>query len=381
MNSIPQSGKILFAHPSPDLYGSDLQLVQTVEAFKDGIDATVILPESGPLVELLYSRDKEVKISDFPVLRKSVLSIRGALRYLSRLVNGVIVQSRLVRKDRPLLIYVNTITIPIWLIVAHITGTKSIVHVHEAEDRGNRSSRRVLLSPLLLADHVIVNSHASMDILLADMPWLSNRTSLIHNGIPDVQVKRIPTSTALKVVLVGRLSPRKGTDVALEAVALLRREGLDVNLHLCGECYAGYEWFRDQLLARADEQDLAGAITFLGYVSNPSEVLADATLAIVPSRVEPFGNVAVEALLASVPTVVADVQGLRDIIEHGTNGLVFAPGDPKALATEMRRIIEDPVAATRMAESGRLDALSRFGVARYHEEIRNIVRKVGLGTL
>src|SRR5690606_39179601 len=95
-----------------------------------------------------------------------------------------------------------------------------------------------------------------------------------------------PAPGPARVVLVGRLSPRKGTDVALEAIARLRGAGRDVRISLCGSVFAGYEWFEERLRARAAEADLTGAVDFVGY-ADVWEWFARADVVVVPSRVEP----------------------------------------------------------------------------------------------
>ena len=64
---------------------------------------------------------------------------------------------------------------------------------------------------------------------------------------------------------------------------------------------------------------------------------------LVPSRVEPLGNTAVEAMLAQRPLVASRVQGLAEIVEDGRTRLLVPPGDPAALADATARFLEDPV--------------------------------------
>lgn len=91
---------------------------------------------------------------------------------------------------------------------------------------------------------------------------------------------------------------------------------------VCGTVFEGYEWFEQDLHKRAQQSDVAGAISFAGYVSPTWPVLAASDVVIVPSRVEPFGNTAVEALLAQRPLVASDTQGLREIVTHEVTGLL-----------------------------------------------------------
>jgi glycosyltransferase involved in cell wall biosynthesis len=182
-----------------------------------------------------------------------------------------------------------------------------------------------------------------------------------------------------RIALVGRLSPRKGTDVALEAVALLRAEGRNVRLELYGSVFPGYEWFEEQLRARSSEPDLAGAVHFGGYTSPTWSALARAEVVLVPSRAEPFGNTAVEAQLAGRPVVVSAVQGLREIVTHGKTGLLVPADDPVALAAAVASLLDDPDRAQALAAAGQRSAQQHFSLDRYRSVITDAVAQTATG--
>ncbi len=73
----------------------------------------------------------------------------------------------------------------------------------------------------------------------------------------------------------------------------------------------------------------------------------------VPSIYEPFGLVALEAAASGTPLVVGDTGGLREIVEHGSTGLRFTPGDVAALADAVSALLSDEVLARRMAREAR----------------------------
>lgn len=359
--------RALIAHPSPDLYGSDRQLVESVAGLVGaGWDVTVALPAIGPLTELLG--DARVEICDFPVLRKSLLRpgalARLALRF-PRELNRLI---RLVRRANPDVVYVNTVTIPIWVLAARLARRPVLVHAHEAEQDAAAPLRIALAAPLLAAQCVIANSAASRQVLVGTLARLAGRTRVIYNGVPEPDPVKIEPRAG-HLVLVGRLSPRKGIDVALEAVALLRGEGRPVTIEICGTVFPGYEWYEAELRARASRPDLDGAVHFAGYVNPTTPALTHASAVLVPSRVEPFGNTAVEAMLAGRPVVASNVQGLAEIVDDGRTGLLVAPGDAAELAAAVRTLLDDRALADRLARDGRSDAAVRFSLARYRSDI------------
>jgi glycosyltransferase involved in cell wall biosynthesis len=375
-----QVGTVLVAHPSADLYGSDLQLVESVRGLTDaGWRVEVSLAAPGPLVDRLRDAGASVGVLDVPVLRKSLLRPAGLVRLLTRSARALPAMLRLIRTTGPDVVYVNTVTVPLWLVAARLARRPSLCHVHEAEDDVPRLVSVLLNAPLLACRTVVVNSGAAARTLLRAVPSLSARTEVVPNGVPGpdhpVQPPAGTPGAPRRVVLVGRLSPRKGTDVAVEAVALLRADGRDVDLELCGSVFPGYEWFEEQLRARSAAPELAGHVRLAGYTSPTWPALARAEVVLVPSRAEPFGNAAVEAQLAGRPVIASAVQGLQEIVTPGKTGLLVPPDDPQALAAAIATLLDDPSLAASLAEAGRDSAERRYTTRRYRAAITEVVER------
>ncbi|WP_370949023.1 glycosyltransferase [Amycolatopsis sp. cg5] len=365
--------KILMAHASAELYGSDRVFAESVRALRDaGHEVVVTLPQDGPLASALG----EVVVCPVPVLRKAALRPSGLIGLLRETASSLRPMVRLIRTHRPDVLYVNTVTVPLWLPLARLFGTRVLAHVHEAEDGVAAPIRVALAAPLLAAHTVVVNSLATGEVLHRALPSLAARTRLIYNGVPGAPVTPVP-GPGLRIVLVGRISPRKGTDVAVRALALLRRDGIDATLDLVGSIFPGYEWFSDELDALIKDGDLAGSVRLSGFRDDVWDAYAHADVAIVPSRVEPFGNTAVEAQLAGVPVIVTDAQGLPETVSsgaaHGRRGAVVPADDAEALAAELRKVAENPGAATEKARLASVEATGLFAPQRYRAEIVSVL--------
>lgn len=364
---------MLIANPSADVYGADLQLLESVSGLVEaGATVRVCLPADGPLVPMLTARGATVQFVAGPVVRRSALSPTGLARLASGHLTGTARLVRLLRRWRPDVLLVNTVTIPAWIAAARLARVPVLVHVHEAEDSDNRWVLRGLLAPLLGASGLIVNSKAAAAALTEVYPRLGHRISLIYNGIPEVPADPAPPTPhpgAFRLAAVCRLSPRKAPDVAIEAVALLRRDGRDVSLAVYGTPFAGYEWYEQQLADRAAAPELSGAVRLAGYVNPIWDALAEADAVLAPSLREPFGNAVVEAQFARRPVVAAAAMGHLETVSDGDTGLLVTPGDPAAMAEAVRRLMDDPALAARLGERGRQRALERFSVQRYRREL------------
>lgn len=377
---MPSPLRVLVAHPSADLYGSDLQLVESVRGLRDaGMAVVVSVPAHGPLEALLEEAGARVVVEPVPVLRKSLLSPSGLARLTVSAPTSVVRLVRRLRASRPDVLYVNTVTVPWWILAARLARVPVLTHVHEAEQDGTLLLRRLVAAPLGLAHSVLVNSAAALDAA-AIVPGVRRRATIVHNGFPGPPepspVRARDAGDPARVVVVGRLSPRKGIDVAVEAVGLLGRRGHDVRLEVCGTTFEGYEWFEDELRERITALDLADRVELRGYVRPTWGVLASADVVLVPSRAEPFGNTAVEALLAGRPLVASAVQGLVEIVDDGRTGLLVTPADPVALADGIERLLADPGLAARLAAAGLADARERFSPQRYRTAVEDAVLRL-----
>lgn len=369
---------VLMSNPSADVYGADLQLLDSVTGILDrGMTVIVSLPADGPLVPMLRERGAQIRFDPVPVVRRAALSAKGIAVLAGRHAAGAVRLARALRAVRPDVVYVNTMTIPVWIAAARLIGTPVLCHVHEAEDADSRLILKGLLAPLLFATALIANSKAAIDAMTSIYPSLGQRTTLVYNGIPNPPPDPRPApaipGAPFRVAAVCRLSPRKAPDVAIEAIALLRNQGQDVTFAIYGTAFAGYEWFERRLRERAAQAELAGTVTFGGYVAPVWDALAAADAVVAPSLREPFGNAVVEAQLARRPVVASATLGHLETVQEGATGLLVPPGDAAALAAAIGRLMDDPGLAGRLADNGRAVALARFSVQRYRSDIADRV--------
>ncbi|MHA3723935.1 glycosyltransferase [Leucobacter sp. HY1910] len=337
---------VLIANPSADLYGSDRMAIECARALlSHGFRVVVTCSVDGPLVQAMQDLGAEVRVLPAPVIRKSMLKPAGLVRLAKQLATALPQMRKLVREVRPQFVLANTVTVPFWTAVGRLNGTRVLVYVHEAEASLRPLARKLLIAPLRFADGVIYNSETSRRVSWVNALERRGRTHIVYNGVPGpgtVVAPRSEINSPLRVVFVGRLSPRKGPDLLLEAAGMLRNDGIDVELELVGDVFPGYEWYENELRQRTTELGLTHRVAFGGFQSSVWEALARADVAVVPSRSdESFGNVVVEAALSGRPVVVADHSGLREA-SAGLAAAVRVPkDDAEAVAHALRRVVEE----------------------------------------
>lgn len=355
-------------HPHADMYGSDRMFLESVTTMSP--DVLVVTPKPGPLVDALRQRGIPHEFMDFPVLRRVELRTPGkALLFAGQFLRSVVTLTSWLRARRASVVYVSTIAAPEWLLAARLAGARVVCHVHESEPQMSRAASAVLLSPLLAAHLVIANSEDCLSWIRSSLgARTARRSRVIHNGVrepdPTGAAAPLPAPGATHLVVVGRLAARKGQDLAIRATALVRRAGYDVTLTLVGDGYPGYESHVEDLHTLAADEGVGDVTVFAGF-QDPAPYVAAADVVLVPSRVEPFGLVAVEALLLGRPVVAAGVGGLREIIDDGRTGLLVAPDDAQALADAVLRLLSDPAAADALGKAGQDDARARFSMESY----------------
>lgn len=368
----PRARTVLVVHPGAELFGSDRMLLESVLGLREAEYRVVVaLGSDGPLVAELRRTGIDVRIVPMLVLRKALLRPRGWPELLRSALTGLIAAARLIRKERPGTVYVSTIIIPQWPAIARLLGARSVSHVHEAERSGNRWLNRLLYLPHLASQRTLVNSRFSLDTICWALPALARRSEIIHNGVAfpaHPTPPREPLEGPLRILYMGRLSPRKGPDLILEAAELLYRQGRTAKVTLLGTAFAGYEWFEEQL--REQAADGEAEVEFAGFHPEVWPFLADADILVVPSRAdEPFGNTAVEGVLALRPVVASDSSGLREAAGGYSTTRLVPPGEAHAIAGALIDIADSWPAVVGGLPSSRETALRRHAPSVYRTAV------------
>lgn len=375
--------RLTIFHPGAELYGADRMLLATIDAVKNDFEVSVVVPCEGPLLEEINARCVRVIVMpSLVVLRKELMSSRGLAALVPRCLVSLVRLLFLMAKLRPSLVYVNTITLPLAVVAGRMRGTPTICHVHEAEAGLSPLMHSLLTAPLRLATRIVSISAASSAFVTGRWTGLAKRVVDIPNGVElPIGVKALSgiAPTLPCILLPGRLSPRKGTDVLLDAVIALTNAGRPCRLVLAGDTFPGYEWYEAELRAKVERCGMQGNVVFVGFSQHMSELYAAADIVVVPSRVEPFGLVAVEAMLAARVLICSDIPGLREVVEHGRTGWLTRPTADSMYGALIERL-QAWDTSVRVADNAKEIASVRFGLDRYHSRILHLMREVCLAS-
>ena len=211
-------------------------------------------------------------------------------------------------------------------------------HVHEVAPptKGARQWFRVLRR---LTDRFLAVSEFIQE-RLAELGVPREQIRAVQNGVappetpPEADAQgRVPT-----VGICGQVGPWKGHDDLVEALGLVREQGVPFRFRIYGRG-------RDEYVAelRARLQALGVEAEWMGFEADRDRMYAALDLLVIPSRFEePFGMTVVEAGVYGLPVVATHMGGIPEIVVDGETGLLVPPRDPAALAEALRTLLLDP---------------------------------------
>jgi len=201
---------------------------------------------------------------------------------------------------------------------------------------------------------------------------------VIYNAI-DVNTRFTPLGTkdrhyrdelnidSSKTVIgqVGHLSEHKRPDFLVRAFASALKQSTDLHLVL-----VGYGPLYEDLQCLVEKMGLEGAVTLTGYVPDVLPFYQHVIdINVLASREEGLGISVIEASACSVPSIVTNCTGLREVVDNQVTGLAFETNDQDQLADYILLLAKDPNLRRKYAMAAREKAVNTFGLERYKEKI------------
>ena len=238
----------------------------------------------------------------------------------------------------------NSFNIPI-VATIHATESGRNSGIHDETQRYINDTEWMLTYE---ASEVIVNSNYMKNELqrLFGLPYekinvVPNGVNLnLFNGIErDYNFRRRYAMDNEKIILfMGRLVYEKGVQHLIAAMPKILNGYHDSKLIICGK-----GGMLDELKAEANALGLGQKVYFAGYMNGKDvqRMYKAADIAVFPSTYEPFGIVALEAMLSENPVVVSDIGGLNEIVQHRENGMKAYCGNPNSIADSILELLYD----------------------------------------
>ncbi|MGH7790068.1 MAG: glycosyltransferase [Candidatus Binatia bacterium] len=243
------------------------------------------------------------------------------------------------------------------------------------------------LLDLIGADAILEHAAACVAVSEAEIPHYvtagveAQRVHVIPNGIRLDEYAALPERGSFRrayglgdgplIVFVGKITPRKGVDVLLRALARLPA---DVTLVVAGN----FMMPEAPIRAIVEELHLHDRVRFPGLLlgDDRNAAYVDADVVAYPSTDEIFGLVAAEALMCHTPVVVCDDSGCGEVVRAAGGGRLVPYGDAGALAVALQALLDDRAERDRCATSGRRYAEENLSWERIAEQTMELYRRV-----
>ena len=367
--------RVLFVSHTGLVGGAEHALLDVVNHLPAEVDPIVACPE-GPLVDAIADAGvrREILPPVSATLRLHPLRTPAALVELVR-AGGAL--RAVVRRSRPDVLHLNS-TRAALLTATRPPGAPTVVWVHDSLGPG-AANALIARAIAARATRVVANSAHTAARFRARAP--GSAVAVVTNGIdltrfdPD-RVTREDARARLGIAtgepalgMVAQITPWKGHDLAVEALAAVRAAHPRARLLLAGETkFVGRSVrfdnraFLARLRERIARDGLEEAVSFLGERADVPTVLRALDVLLVPSWEEPFGRVVVEAMAMGTPVIATARGGPAEIVDDRRTGRLVAPRRPDLWAEAIEELLGDDAGRAAMASAARGE-VGRFAIA------------------
>ena len=199
-----------------------------------------------------------------------------------------------------------------------------------------------------------------------------DKISVVHCGL-DEGYREAPAqhfNAIRRFVCVGRLSPEKGQFVLIDALAELRRHGVDAELVLAGDGD-----LRSAIEHHCAQRGVADRVRITGWISGATvrQEIEGSRALVLSSFAEGLPVVLMEAMACARPVIATRIAGVPELVRDGQDGWLVAPGNAMELAAAMRQCLETDVQQLEsMGTTARLRALELHDIDRSAQQLRQI---------
>jgi glycosyltransferase involved in cell wall biosynthesis len=379
--------KILFVHQSAELYGSDKTLLLLLKYLdKNKFFPIVVLPNEGPLKTALESEKIEVVIAPIIKLHRKMFVPKNLFLILNQVRMGFLLLNKLYKEHHFEIVYSNTLAVLLGYLFAKKNRIKHIWHVHEIIESPKIVNR---IFRFLLArksnSFTIYNSRATANFWESTFEKRDN-FNIVSNGLEvptenisinkiiEVRKNLFEVNEEIVIGLVGRINKWKGQFILIEAFYNLTKKYTKLKLIFVGSTTENQLYILKELTSKIKEYNIENFVKIIPFQSNINQVWHSIDIAIVPSiEPEPFGLVALEAMLARKPVIASNHGGLTEIVKHNSTGLLVEPNNVEELIKAIEILVNDENLRLEMGKKGYIRAIEEFSIQKYVSKIEKVL--------
>lgn len=380
---------ILFIHQSAELYGSDKTILMFISSLdKQKYKSVVILPFDGPLKGEFEKNGIEVVIAPVLKLYRKMFTPKGILNIFKEYRNGLKTLNVLHEKYNFSIVYSHTLAALIGIVFARKNNIKHLWHVQEIIAKPVIFNKGFVKLLSMNCNHVAAyDSKTTMAFWTKDNEKLAKKSHFVWNGLDVAQKQNTSQEkitsirkdffevgeNELVIALVGRINSWKGQQLLLEAFCKIAAQHQNTKLVFIGSAPPNQEIFEIELKNKIKDFSLSKRVVIIPFQEDIWKFWDSIDIAVVPStEPEPFGMVAIEAMLSKKPVIAAKHGGLTEIVLPNETGILFEPGKVLALVSALETLINDPEKRTRFGINGYNRTVNHFSLQKHVEKFEEI---------
>jgi len=208
------------------------------------------------------------------------------------------------------------------------------------------------------------------DLIVSNTPGIAEACQTLGWQKPLKVISNFPRSVSIAPVSRAAMATPEDAFVVAGSGRFVGRKGFDTLLHAVAALPGAWLWLmgegekRAELEALASQLGIAERTRFAGWVEEPMNYVASASVFVMPSRHEPLGNVVLEAWQAAVPVVSTRSEGPSWFIRDGKDALLCEIDDAAGMAAAIERLRDDQELGTRLVAAGRERLAAEFTMER-----------------
>ena len=372
--------RVLYVNHTAVMSGGERSLLSLLSALPDSARASVLAPQG----------ELTAAVRDLGISTSTIVGTAGSLklhplhtpRALAEMSAAAVQVRRAAARERVDVVHANSIRAGLVLGLARPSRVARIAHVRDCLPSGALASA-TMRALAATATTIVANSRYTAGSVLSAAPGAA--VEVVHNPVDlerwnPARIDRNQARSrlgqagkrAMLLGVVAQLSPWKGQDTAIEALGLLRDEGVDAHLLLIGSARfvaRATRFDNEAYLARLHrlvaDYGLQDRVSWLGERQDVPELVRALDALLLPSWEEPFGRAVIEGMALGVPVLATNVGGPAEILGDRREGYLLDPRDAHAWARAVRHLAENPDLGPQMGRAGRRRVERAFGVPQH----------------
>jgi len=377
------SKRILLIGHSGDMYGASRSLAKLVRILSKQHMVYVMLPQDGPLYDILKSLIPPERIflnRNLYIFTRKSFRLTYLFSTLFQFLKNIGTIADIIRNQQIDIVHTNSGVVPSGALAAKLLGKKHLWHIREWFGDFKKFWPYYSAYITRFSDKVVCVSETMAS-------QFKNKTNVIsiYNGFPIPEIRdNNSTSTDLKNFLQGsdlilgctsriRLV-RKGQEYLIEAIGILtKRTGKKIHLLVVGDYVPGYEYQKKIVEDLIQKFDLENRVHFLGHLEDPLPFYALFDIFVLPSgEPEPFGGVVMEAMSMGLPVIGSNLGGTTEQVKDGWNGYLFENRNPDDLAAKIELFLNDKEKLKQFGERSKERVEKLFSLQLHEKNILDL---------